>query len=244
MYLNTITNEQGQENLNFFTKIAPKTSPHNTWLNACRNANLPKFASILERVSLSAGDYIYQPEDQVDYIYFPETAVVSEFQILKDGRAVGTSLHGNESIIGLSAIFDAQPATNWTQVLLSGNAYRIKTEVFKTTILHHQKLQMLMFEYINNHVRQLSQKIVCNSYHSIEERLCVLLLTLQDLLKTGIFSITQEQIAYFLGTHRPSVTQIASALRTKKTINYVRRNLTILDRTKLKILACDCYTGI
>lgn len=241
MYLNVVPNERAQEISNPLINSAYNTSPHNIWLAAqCREVFL-NIAPFLEEVSFSAGDYIHQPDDAVDYIYFPETAVISEFQILKDGRAVGVCLHGNESILGLSSVFDAQPAENWTQVLLSGSASKIKAETFKSRLLQHQALQMSMFEYINDHIKQLTQRVVCNSYHTLEERFCAFLLMLQDCRKNCNLSITQEQIAYFLGTHRPSVTQIAQSLRNRKIINYLRRNLMILDREKLEELACDCH---
>lgn len=198
-------------------------------------------APFLEKVSYAAGDYIHQPNDQIDHIYFPETAVISEFEILKDGRAVGLSLHGNESVLGLSSVFGSNSADNWTQVLLSGSVYKIKSETFKKILLRHQTLQLSVLEYLDTHTKQLAQKIVCNSYHTIEERLCTLLLTLQDCRKNRALLITQEQIAYFLGAHRPTVTQAALTLRAKKVISYIRKNLTIINRPGLEDLACDCY---
>ena len=240
MYLNNISNERAAETSDFLIKDSAKNSPHNIWLTAQRREIFSNINPFLEKVALSAGDYIHQPDDAVDYIYFPQTAVISEFQILKDGRAVGLSLHGNESILGLLSIFNSCPADMWTQVLLSGSAYKIKAEIFKTQVLQYQTLQKLMFEYVNSYTKQLMQRVVCNSYHTLEERFCSFLLMLQHYRKNCNLSITQEQIAYFLGTHRPSVTQIAQTLRTKKVINYVRRNLMILDRAGLNSLACDC----
>ena len=205
------------------------------------NGLFEQITPFLEKVNFSAGEYIHQPDDSVDYIYFPETAVISEFEILSDGRAVGISLHGSKSILGVSSVFDLHPADNWTQVLLSGSAYKIKSEIFKTKLLQHQSLQLLMFEYVNNQIKQLTQRVVCNSYHNLEERFCAFLLMLHGYRKDSHLSITQEQIAYFLGTNRPSVTQVAQALRRRKIINYLRRNINILDCSKLKEFACDCY---
>jgi CRP-like cAMP-binding protein len=241
MYLNNISNERIPLDSTSPINSFPQCSPQNIWLSAQQREVISKIAPFLGKVAFSAGDYIHQPDDSTDYIYFPETAVISEFQILKDGRAVGTSLYGDESILGLLSIFDSHPADTWTQVLLSGSAYRIKAEIFKAKLMQHQSLQMLMFEYVNNHIKQLTQRVVCNSYHTLEERFCSFLLMMQERRKNCGLSITQEQIAYFLGTHRPSITQIAQNLRTRKIINYARRNLVINDREKLKEAACDCY---
>ena len=39
-------------------------------------------------VMLKKEQFLYQEEDRLEYLYFPETAVISEFKILDDGRMV------------------------------------------------------------------------------------------------------------------------------------------------------------
>ena len=198
----------------------------------------------LESVSLAGSDYIYQPGDHVDHLYFPETAVVSEFQILEDGRTVEIAMTGNEGVLGILPLFNAGIAVNWTQVSVSGTAAKINSRIFEQKIARHPELQKFLFEYITDYVRQISQRSVCNSYHVIEQRFCSWLLMIQDRKQSNKIPLTQEQIARSLGVHRPSLTHIAQNLRARKIIDYVRGKIYILNRKELENSACACFSEI
>src|SRR5690349_12535114 len=80
----------------------------------------------LKPVALTKEQFIYQEEDKVEFIYFPETAVVSEFKILEDGRMVEIAVTGKEGAVGLPSIFsDSHFSPNCTQVSQAGTAMRI-----------------------------------------------------------------------------------------------------------------------
>jgi CRP-like cAMP-binding protein len=227
-----------------FERLAAKRFLTNTLLAAQREEVFEEILPYLESVSLAGGDYIYQPGDQIDFIYFPETAVISEFQILEDGRTIEIAMTGNEGILGLLSIYNSGQASNWTQVSVGGTASRINSRIFEKKIARHPSFQRMLFEYINNYVTQISQRSVCNSYHVIEQRFCSWLLMMQDRKKTDRLPLTQEQIARSLGVHRPSLTHIAQHLRSKKIIDYVRGKIYIIDREELEKSACPCFSEI
>jgi CRP-like cAMP-binding protein len=234
----------GRYSTSLFEKTPPKKFLNNKLLAAQSEEVYEEMLPYLESVGLSAGDYLYQPGDHVDFIYFPETAVISEFQILEDGRTVEIAMTGNEGILGLLPLFNASQATNWTQVSVSGTAAKINIRVFEKKIARYPQFQKMLFEYITDYVRQISQRSVCNSYHVIEQRFCSWLLMIQDRKKSNKIPLTQEQIARSLGVHRPSLTHIAQNLRAKKIIDYVRGKIYILNRTELENSACACFAEI
>src|SRR5438445_784865 len=49
-------------------------------------ALLKKLQQQTRKVAFSGGEYIYRPDEEMDWIYFPETTAISELQILEDGR--------------------------------------------------------------------------------------------------------------------------------------------------------------
>lgn len=227
-----------------FEKPAVKKFLNNDLLVAQNEEILNELAPHLENVTLGGHKYLYQPGDHVDYIYFPETAVVSEFQILEDGRTVEIAMIGSEGALGLLPIFDSYRATNWTQVSVGGSAARIDSRIFEKKIFRHYSFQKRLFEYVNTYVGQVSQRFVCNRYHLIEQRFCSWLLMLQDRRKNNRLPLTQEQIARALGVHRPNVTHIAQTLRAKKIIDYIRGNIYIIDRPELEKSSCGCFFEI
>lgn len=198
----------------------------------------------LESVSFTAGDYIYQPDDPIEFIYFPETAVCSEFQILEDGRMIEVAMTGSEGILGLLPIFNTRAAVNWTQISAGGTAAKINSRIFEKKLFHHPTFQKSLFEFIGGYIAQISQRSVCNCYHHIEQRFCCWLLMLQARKRTNQLQLTQEQIARSLGVHRPSLTHIAQSLRENKVINYARGKIYILDQTELEKRACPCFSEI
>jgi CRP-like cAMP-binding protein len=216
----------------------------NQLLSAQEEAVFAELLPFLESVNIACNEYLYQEGDVIDYAYFPETAVISEFQILEDGRTVEIAMTGREGVVGLLPIFNSLRAPHWTQVSVGGNLFRISSRVLKNKLFHHHSLQNLLFNYLNNYVGQISQRAVCNSYHLIEQRFCCWLLMLHNRKNSNKLPLTQEQIARFLGVHRPSITNIAQTLRSKKIIDYVRGNIYILNRSELEKYACACYSEI
>src|SRR5688500_688453 len=94
---------------------APRTSS-NLLFNKLSPDRMKRLAQSVKRVTLGKDQYLYQQDDQINYIYFPETAVVSEFQILEDGRTIEVAVIGNEGAAGISAAFNPCSAANCTQV--------------------------------------------------------------------------------------------------------------------------------
>lgn len=201
-------------------------------------------SAFMENVTFKGNEYLYNPGDDIKYVYFPETAVISEFQILEDGRTVEIAMTGKEGILGFMPLLKCYSTNNWTQVFVSGRAYRLSAQIFESEIVKNPKLQTVVFDYIGEYIRQVSQRSVCNSYHTIEQRFCSWLLMIQSRKNSNRLPLTQEQIARSLGVHRPSVTHIAQNLRERKIIDYVRGKIIISDCEKLEETACDCYLEI
>jgi Mn-dependent DtxR family transcriptional regulator len=56
--------------------------------------------------------------------------------------------------------------------------------------------------------------------------------------------VTQEFLAYMLGTSRQTVSAVARTLQSKGLIHYTRGRVSLVDRRGLERLACPCYTAI
>jgi CRP-like cAMP-binding protein len=202
-------------------------------------------APSLKQVVLTKEQFLYQEGDRLDYIYFPDTAVISEFKILEDGRMVEIAVTGREGAVGLTSIFsDSHRAPNCTQVSQAGTAKRVDAVTFERLLRSNENLRNSLGRYVDLYIRQISQKAICNMYHSVKERLCTWLLMLQDRCGRSTLTLTHEQIARTLGVYRPSITCIAQELRTSKLISYSRGGISIRDRRKVEESACTCYAEL
>ncbi len=196
----------------------------------------------LKTVSLTKEQFLYQEGGRLDYLYFPLTAVVSEFKILEDGRMVEIAVTGKEGAIGLSSLFsDSHLAPNCTQVTQAGTARRIDAINFEKLLRSNDGLRTSLSRFVDLYIRQISQKAICNMYHSVKERLCTWLLMVQDRCGRSTLSLTHEQIARTLGVYRPSITCIAQELRDLQLIDYSRGGISISNRRRVEESACTCY---
>ena len=220
---------------------AAKTFTINQLLNALPDAEFARLLPRLQNVTLASGEDIYQPHGSSEFLYFPETAVFSQLNILEDGRTVETAMIGNEGITGISSVLSFYPTAYWTQTLIAGTAWRISADAFRREFGRGGRLQAELFDYVNSYIAQISQRVICNNHHRIEERFSTWLLMLADRSGDSKLVLTHDQIAYFLGVHRPSVTCIAQDLRNSGIIDYMRGRIFILDREKLEASACECY---
>jgi hypothetical protein len=90
----------------------------------------------------------------------------------------------------------------------------------------------------------MAQTAVCNRHHSVDQQLCRWLLLSLDRLTTNKLVMTRELIANMLGVRREGVTDAAGKLQKLGVIRYSRGRITVLDRSKLEVLCCECYSVV
>jgi CRP-like cAMP-binding protein len=204
-------------------------------------AMVKKLGPFARRVLFNGDEYIYRPDDEIDWVYFPETAVFSELEILEDGRTIEVSMTGREGSIGLSAVYHSATAGSWIQACAPGTAIRVMAEPLGRFTKHNDHVMSAFHRFMDSHVRQISHKAACGAHHSVRERFSTWLLMLQDRCHHSRLKLTQEQCARALGVYRPSVTCIAQDLRKEGSIDYVRGYIIIRDRENLRKQCCECY---
>ncbi len=221
------------------------TNCTNAILNALPSSVYAMLKPSIKPVILTRDQYLYQEEDALDYIYFPETAVVSELKILEDGRTVEVAVIGKDGAIGLASLLSGSHfAPNCTQVSQVGTAQRVSFEIFEKLVRTNPAVRTSVSHFMESYIKQISQKAVCNMYHSVKERLCTWLLMVQDRSGQKMLNLTHEQIARTLGVYRPSVTGVAQELRASSLIDYSRGGISITDRRRTELAACSCYSEV
>jgi CRP-like cAMP-binding protein len=217
---------------------------NNRILSSLPDSDFERLLPDLEPVTLSAGKDLCKPDEQFDFVYFPDDAVLSQLQILANGNSTEVAAIGKEGIVGLRALFAIKPPNYWTEILIGGTALRIKTERLKIEFKRGGALQDLLLNFANEKMVQTAQRIVCHNHHFVEERLSNWLLMLLDRAAYNQLPLTQDQIARHLGVHRPGITLAALSLREKGIIDYCRGSLSVVNREGLEQLSCECYSMV
>ena len=195
----------------------------------------------LKIVPLGVNQVLYESGDQIDLIYFPLDAVVSTLAIMEDGTTLETSMVGRESLVGISTILGTGLSKQWVWVTVGGNAIQLDARLLEKIFVHNEVTLKLLLRSYRSLVMQVSQRCVCNTRHTILERLCCWLLMIHDRVGGANLRLTQEMIASRVGARRAGITVAAGMLQEIHAIEYRRGQLHITDRKRLEQTACECY---
>ncbi|PYS41391.1 MAG: Crp/Fnr family transcriptional regulator [Acidobacteria bacterium] len=215
------------ENLNKILASLPTSSRY--WLES------------LEPVVLPKGTVLYEPDENIEHVYFLNNALVSLVSTNSDGSTVEIGLIGHEGMVGVPAILGG--VTPYRAIVqMDGDAFRIHAQRLYVEFRRNPFLRDLLLKYTNAFIIQIAQSSICNCYHTLQERLCRWLLVARDAVCSDVLLLTHDVIARLLGTRRASVTVAAGLLQRAGLIRISRGQLTILDAAGLEAMACECYS--
>ena len=216
----------------------------NKLIEALSPDELARLKPHLELVSLHLGDVIYESGEQLKYVYFPMTAIISLLYITENGSVAEIGLAGNDGFVGIPLFMGGNTSLNRAVVTVAGMGFRLRAKVLKEEFSKSGVFQRILLRYTQYFMTQISQTAVCNRLHLVEQQLCRWLLINHDLMQTNKLIITHELIANTLGVRREAVSIAAAHLKNKQLIGYVRGTIIILDRKGLEAASCECYQAV
>ncbi|MBW4650515.1 MAG: Crp/Fnr family transcriptional regulator [Kastovskya adunca ATA6-11-RM4] len=216
-------------------------SSGNKLLAALPREDYERLLPYLESVFLDFKQYLYLPNQPIEYVYFPLDGIISLLTVLGDGGTIEVATVGNEGMIGIPVLLGVDQLPAETMVQVPGKALRMQVDVFKREVPVGSSFHKLLLLYVQARVNHLMQSAGCNRLHSIEQRCCRWLLLTQDRVATDEFPLTQEFLSQMLGVRRASVSEVAATLQKEGLIRYNRGKMKVIDRERLKATSCECY---
>lgn len=195
----------------------------------------------LQPVMFAAGQVICQPGTRISWGYFLIDSVISLLYTMESGSTAEMGLVGNDGILGTSIFLGGESTCNSAVVVVGGQGLAIPAKLLQEEFSRRLAFRNALLRYTQALLTQVSQNAVCNSLHSIEQRLCRWLLSCQKRTNRAELLMTQELIARMLGATRESVTVAAGHLQDLGFIHYCRGRITILNRSGLERIVCECY---
>jgi CRP-like cAMP-binding protein len=197
--------------------------------------------SDIDQVPCKRGDILVDADSTLDYVFFPNSGVISVVAIYANGDIIEMATIGREGCSGIQAFFGAKHSSVRLLAKIPGHAARLSRIGFTRAMDSMPAFRKLMFAYIQAFFEQVMVSVACNGAHSLKERLARWLLMMCDRSDGDTLLITQDLLAEMLGARRPSITHIARELELAGLIERGRRQVTILDRDGLKKASCGCY---
>lgn len=218
-----------------------QTYPRNHLLAALPVGEYERLSLHLEPVFLSFGQVLYEPNQAIEYAYFPLTAVVAHLNLMEAGRSFETAAIGNEGMIGVPFVLGTDRISMQAIVQVPGSALRISAKALQSELEHSPSLQLLLLRYVQTLMSQIAQDLTCTQLHSSQERFCYLLLLLEDRTGSSVLPLTHTLLARIVGIRRDRIGEIIATLQRAGLLQHQRGRLTILNRTGLEAAACECY---
>jgi len=223
---------------------SPHSPKQNHLLAALPTAEFERLATHLELVPLPLGEMLYEPGEQLQYGYFPTTAIVSLHYVMASGASAESAGVGNEGVVGIALFMGGETTPSSAVVQTAGHAYRLAGRLLKEEFNRAGPMQQLLLRYTQALLTQMSQTAACNRHHSVEQQLCRWLLLTLDRLSSHELIMTQELVASMLGVRREGITEAAGNLQRAGFISYRRGHIAVLDRAGLESRACECYAVV
>jgi len=203
--------------------------------------NSRSWLKMLEPVTLHSGMVLYEPDEDIEHVYFLSNALVSIVSMNSEGATVEICLIGSEGMVGVPAILGGV-APYRAIVQMGGAAFRIRRRKIYEEFRKNACLRDLLLKYTNVFLIQIAQFSICNCYHTLQERLCRWLLVARDAVHSDVLVMTHEVISRVLGTRRASITVAAGLLQRAGLIKIGLGRITIQDAPGLAAMSCECYS--
>jgi CRP-like cAMP-binding protein len=148
---------------------------------------------------------------------------------------------GREGLVGISTVLGSGHSRQWIWVTIGGSAIQLDARLLDKLFVRNEIALRALLKCYRALVTQVSQRCVCNTRHTIMERLCCWLLMIHDRVGGSNLNLTQEMIASRVGARRAGITVAAGMLQEMNAIDYRRGHLHIQDRSVLEHAVCECY---
>ncbi|MGI8840974.1 MAG: Crp/Fnr family transcriptional regulator [Caulobacteraceae bacterium] len=216
----------------------------NLVLRALSDADRLALEAEMREIPLASGDVLYEPDYPVEWVYFPQTAVLSVVTVMADGRTIESDTVGCESVVGVLAALGSSVSINRTLTQILGSATRLSASRLRRQAAVSAELRKLLVRHSQANLAQAHQSVACNALHTVNQRLCRWLLMSRDRTISAVVQLTQQELATMVGVQRTTITKALGDLTAAGLIRLGRGRIEILDRPRMEAQVCECYGAV
>ena len=200
-----------------------------------------QLAPYLARVGLEAGTRLYAPDEAIPFIHFAEGGLLSLLTTLEDGTSVEVGPLGREGLGGLFVLLGADVAAHAALVRVGAGALRMRTTQARECFECLPAFRSRVLRYSRLLASQVSQTTLCNTLHTIEQRLARWLLLARMRLGADTVPVTHASLSHTLGVRRSGVTVAVGVLERDGLLTRGRGFVRVESAPELGAVACGCH---
>lgn len=221
------------------------TSSNNSLLGVLTAQDLERLSPHLDVFEARAGSVLYEPEAEVDWVYFPVQGLISVISVMLSGSTTESAVVGREGAVGFVEAAGSGIFLSRALVQADLRALRAPASRYREVLDGSVTLRRAVADHAELNMTEGRQAIACMAHHQADRRLAWWLLECHDRAASGDqLPLTQEFLAAMLGLQRTTVNAVAGQLRDEGLIDFRRAVVTIVDRSGLEAKSCECYATI
>lgn len=194
-----------------------------------------------DRMAMEAKQVLFKSNGAIPHVYFPLSGMASMVLKTQSGAAVEVGTVGNEGMVGMPVYLGAKSSPTEGIWQVSGETLRMTAEDLTQELEKEGELRFVLQRFNQALMNQISQSVLCNNLHPIEQRLSRWLLMTHDRAGTDEFGLKEEYMAQMLAVRPATAVAAARVLEKAGLIRYNSGNLTVVDRRGLQASSCECY---
>jgi CRP-like cAMP-binding protein len=220
-----------------------RAAVENRMLAALPKKEYQRLLPELELVTLTFADVLYEPDQPIRHVYFPNSGLISLLSPVNERATTAVNIVGKDGMAGINVFLEMNISPNRAIVQVAGAALRMEAAVLQRES-RKGLLERLLRRYTQALLTQAHQATICNHFHKINERLASWLLFTHDQAGSDEFPMTHQFMSGMMGVRREEVSKAAAMFQRNKLISYTPGHIRILDRAGLEAICCKCYSII
>jgi hypothetical protein len=194
----------------------------------------------LDLVNLHLHDQLESPNATVEFVYFPETVLLSVVGTMNGRSSTEVGMIGFEGMSGVTVILGGTQSPLGTVVQAAGTAFKLPASRFVAALARKAALRTHFQRYAQAFAAQAAATAIANGRFKLPARLARWLLMTGDRLGDK-YAITHEYISVMLAVRRSGVTLGLQALEGAGLIRSTRGLVIIINRNGLIETAAGSY---
>lgn len=217
----------------------------NNQIFASFSASLQKrLCTSMKQLDLAAGKTLFSTQETISNLYFPIGCVIHLIYELDEGDEVQVACLGSNDVCGGAIFTGSRKSLVRAEVLQAGVALLMPAKEALYWFNNEREFREPILKSCWRIEHQITTKVACNRFHTIQQQLCFWLLEVSDYTRNKVINVTHEHIAGLLGVRREGISEAAHKLQLQGVIDYKRGHITIINRKYLEQLSCECYKNL
>lgn len=208
-------------------------------------AHSPVFAPLgqRERLELAArmhskhfqrNEVIFHRDDPAGHVYLIASGTVKVSVPEEGGQEVVIALHRGGDVFGEISLFDDGPRSATVTALTETTAFALANRDFMDVLRGSPDAMRQLLALLATRIRRSTGHIEDLVFLDLPGRVAKLLLDQGELFGSNVVSLTQEDLASFVGATRVAVNRVLVDLERRGAVKLGRGQVEIVDHTLLK----------